>query len=55
MAVLFVVGTINLVWMAAIAGFVLAERVTHRALCVRYAAAAALVGCGALTLLTAGA
>ncbi len=55
MAVLFVVGTMHLVWMAAITGFILAEKVAPRALRVRYAAAAALVGWGTLTLLTAGA
>jgi predicted metal-binding membrane protein len=54
MAVLFVVGTMNLVWMAVIAAFVLAEKVAPRALRLRYAAAAALVGWGALTLATAG-
>jgi predicted metal-binding membrane protein len=53
MAVLFVVGTMHLVWMAAIAGFILAEKVAPRALRVRSAAAAVLVGWGALTLLTA--
>ena len=55
MAVLFVVGTMHLVWMAAIAGFILAEKVAPRALRVRYAAAAVLVGWGGLTLLTASA
>lgn len=54
MAVLFVVGIMHLVWMAAIAGFILAEKIAPRALRVRYAAAAVLVGWGALTLLTAG-
>lgn len=55
MAVLFVVGTMNLVWMAAIAGFILAEKVAPGALRVRYAAAAVLVGWGALTMHAAGA
>jgi predicted metal-binding membrane protein len=54
MAVLFVVGTMHLVWMAVIAGFVLAEKVAPRALRVRYMAAVALIGWGASTLLTAG-
>ncbi|MPZ74471.1 MAG: DUF2182 domain-containing protein [Nitriliruptorales bacterium] len=54
MAVLFVVGTMHLVWMAAIAGFILAEKVVPRALRLHYAAAAVLVAWGALTLLTAG-
>jgi predicted metal-binding membrane protein len=53
MAVLFVVGTMHLVWMAAIAGFVLAEKVLPRPLRIHYAAAAALVSWGALTVLTA--
>ena len=55
MGVLFVVGTMHPVWMAAIAGVVLAEKVAPRALHVRHAAAAVLVAWGALTLLTAGA
>lgn len=55
MAVLLVVGTMDLVWMAAIAGFILVEKVAPPALRVHYAAAVALVGWGALTLLTAGA
>ena len=54
MAVLFVVGTMHLVWMAAIAGFVLAEKVAPRVLRIHYAAAAALTGWGAVRLLTAG-
>ncbi|HZW43947.1 MAG TPA: DUF2182 domain-containing protein [Dermatophilaceae bacterium] len=54
MAVLFVVGTMHLVWMAAIAGFILAEKVAPRALRIHYAGAAVLIGWGALTLLTAG-
>jgi predicted metal-binding membrane protein len=53
MAVLFVVGTMHLVWMAAIAAFVLAEKVAPRGLPVRYAGAAALVVWGALTMVTA--
>jgi predicted metal-binding membrane protein len=55
MAVLFVVGTLHMVWMAAIAGLVLAEKVAPPALRIRYAAAAVLIGWGAMTLLTAGA
>ncbi|MGI8873285.1 MAG: DUF2182 domain-containing protein [Egibacteraceae bacterium] len=54
MAVLFVVGTMHLVWMAVIAAFVLAEKVAPRVLGVRYVAAVALVGWGASMLLTAG-
>jgi predicted metal-binding membrane protein len=54
MAVLFVVGTMYLVWMAAIAGFVLLEKVAPRVLRVRYAAATILIGWGAVTLLGAG-
>jgi predicted metal-binding membrane protein len=53
MAVLFVVGTMHLVWMAAIAGFVLAEKVLPRTLRIHYAAAVALVGSGTVILLTA--
>ena len=52
MTVLFVVGTMQLVWMAVIAGFVLAEKVVPRALRIHYAAAALLVATGAFTLLT---
>ena len=55
MAVLLVVGSMHLVWMAVIAAFILAEKVAPRALRLPYAAAALLVGWGALTLLTAGA
>jgi predicted metal-binding membrane protein len=51
MGVLFVVGTMHLVWMAVIAGFVLAEKVAPRVLQIRYAAAAVLIGWGASTLL----
>jgi predicted metal-binding membrane protein len=54
MAVLFVVGVMNLVWVAVLAGFVLAEKVAPRVLGVRYVAAVVLVGWGASTLLTAG-
>jgi predicted metal-binding membrane protein len=53
MAVLFVVGTMHLVWMAAIAAFVLAEKIAPRVLHVRFAAAVALVGWGMLTLSSA--
>lgn len=49
MAVLFVVGTMHLLWMAAIAAFILA--VLPGALRIRYAAAAVLISWGALTLL----
>jgi predicted metal-binding membrane protein len=55
MAVLFVVGTMHLTWMAVIAVFVLAEKLAPAVLRVRYAAAAALIGWGALTLSTVGA
>ena len=53
MAVLFAVGTMHLVWMAVIAAFILAEKVTPRALHVRYGAATALVAWGAVTLVSA--
>ena len=53
MAVLFVVGTMHLVWMAVIAAFVLAEKIAPRVLRVRFAAAVALVGWGVLTLSSA--
>lgn len=46
MGVLFVVGTMHLGWMAAIAGFVLVEKVAPRVLRVRYVAAVVLVGWG---------
>ena len=55
MAVLFVVGTMHLVWMAAVAGFVLVEKLAPPRLRVSYAAAVFLVGWGAWTLVTAGA
>lgn len=55
MGVLFVVGTMHLVWMAAIALFVLVEKLAPPVLRVRYAAAIALVGWGVATLLGAGA
>lgn len=51
MAVLFVVGTMHLAWMAVIAGFVLLEKVAPRDLHVRHAAAAVLVVSGAAILL----
>lgn len=54
MATLFVVGTMHLAWMAAIALFVLAEKVAPRSLRVGHAGAAVLVGWGTWTLLTAG-
>lgn len=54
MAVLFVVGTMHLVWMAAVAGFVLVEKLAPRSLRVSYAAATCLGGWGAWTLVTAG-
>lgn len=50
MAVLLVVGTMHLVWMAVLALFVLAEKVAPRALGVRYVAAVVLCGWGVLTL-----
>lgn len=53
MATLFVVGTMDLAWMAAIALFVLAEKVAPRWLHVGHAGAVVLVGWGAWTLLTA--
>lgn len=54
MAVLFVVGTMHLGWMAAIAVFVLVEKIAPRALGVRYAAAVVLAGWGTSLLLGAG-
>jgi predicted metal-binding membrane protein len=54
MAVLFVVGTMHLVWMAAVAGFVLVEKLAPPSLRVSYAAGAFLVGWGAWALLTTG-
>lgn len=54
MTVLFVVGTMHLVWMAVIAGFVVAEKVVPRALRLHYAAAALLVGWGVWMLLRGG-
>jgi predicted metal-binding membrane protein len=53
MLVLFVVGTMHRVWMAAIAVFILAEKVAPRALRLHYAAAAILVGWGTWMLATA--
>ena len=55
MAVLFVVGTMHLAWMATVAGFVLVEKLAPRSLRVSHAAATFLVGWGAWTLLAAGA
>ena len=55
MAVLFVVGTMHLAWMATVAGFVLLEKLAPRSLRVSHAAATFLVAWGAWTLLTAGA
>jgi predicted metal-binding membrane protein len=54
MAVLFVVGTMHLLWMAVIAAFVLAEKVAPRVVRLHYAAAAALVVWGTSTMLIAG-
>lgn len=51
MAVLFVVGTMHLAWMAAVSVFVLVEKVVPRSLRVSQAAAVMLVGWGAWTLL----
>jgi predicted metal-binding membrane protein len=55
MAVLFVVGTMHIGWMAAIAVFVLVEKIAPRALRVRYVAAVVLVGWGTSVLLGGGA
>ena len=55
MATLFVVGTMHLGWMGAIALFVLAEKVAPRPLHIRHVGAAVLVGWGAWTLVAAGA
>lgn len=53
MAVLFVVGTMHLVGMVAMTGFVLVEKVAPSALPVRYVSAAGLVGWGAAVLVRA--
>ncbi len=50
MTVLFVVGTMHLAWMAVIAAFVLVEKLAPAVLRVRYAAAAVLIGWGALMM-----
>lgn len=55
MSVLFVVGTMHLAWMAAMAVFVLAEKVAPRSLRVAHAGAGVLVAWGTWTLLAAGA
>lgn len=47
MAILFVVGVMNLLWIAAIAGFVLLEKVTRRGEWVSRGAGLVLVGWGA--------
>ena len=52
MAVLFVVGTMHLAWMAAIAVFVLVEKIAPRWLPVGRAGATALIGWGTWALLT---
>ncbi|MBW3619936.1 MAG: DUF2182 domain-containing protein [Actinobacteria bacterium] len=54
MAVLFVVGTMHLAWMAVLAVFVLAEKVAPPVLPIRHVSAAALVGWGTWMLATAG-
>lgn len=54
LSVLFVVGTMHLAWMAAIAVFVLAEKVAPRSLRVAHAGAGVLVTWGTWTLLIAG-
>jgi predicted metal-binding membrane protein len=50
MALLFVAGVMNLLWIAAIAGFVLVEKVVPGGRMVGRVAGAALVGWGLLTL-----
>lgn len=52
MAVLFVVGTMNLAWMAAVAVFVLVEKIAPRWLRISHAGATVLIGWGTWTLLT---
>jgi len=52
MAVLFVVGTMHLGWMAAIALFVLVEKIAPRWLRIGHAGATVLIGWGTWTLLT---
>ena len=54
MAVLFAVGTMHVLWMAAVAAFVLAEKTAPRALRLGHVAATALVGSGLVTLLASG-
>jgi len=53
MAVLFVVGTMHLAWMAAVAVFVLVEKVAPRRLRVGRTGAVVLIGWGMWTLLAA--
>jgi predicted metal-binding membrane protein len=55
MAVLFVVGTMHIGWMATIAVTVLVEKIAPRALRVRYPPAVVLVGWGTSVLLRVGA
>jgi predicted metal-binding membrane protein len=53
MALLFVAGVMNLLWVAAIAGFVLLEKVTPPGRAVSWAAGAALLAWGAWVLVQA--
>lgn len=50
MALLFVVGVMNLVWIAALAGLVLVEKVVPRGEWIARAAGVGLIGWGAVTL-----
>lgn len=52
MALLFVAGVMNLVWVAAIAGFVLAEKVVPNGRLLGRITGAALAGCGLWVLAT---
>ncbi len=52
MALLFVAGVMNLVWVAAIAGFVLAEKVVPNGRLLGRITGAALAGCGLWVLVT---
>lgn len=55
MAVLFVVGTMHLAWMAVIAAFVLVEKLAPAGLRVRFAAGGVLIAWGALMISLAAA
>lgn len=54
MALLFVTGVMNLLWVAVIAAFVLLEKVVPRGALVGHVAGAALVGAGIFVMTSAG-